>query len=59
MSRCAAALLLVVLAGCGRGEAATPQDVTVLVGGERVAVHPTQYCQDGAPGMRGGGVLIT
>ena len=47
LSRCAAALLLVVLAGCGRGEAATPQDVTVLVGGERVAVHPTQYCQDG------------
>jgi glucose/arabinose dehydrogenase len=47
VSRCAAALLLVVLAGCGRGEAATPEDVTVSVGAQKVPVHPTQYCLDG------------
>jgi hypothetical protein len=36
-----------VLAGCGRGQAATPEDVGVAVGSEQVAVHPTQYCLDG------------
>ena len=47
MSRCAAALLLVVLAGCGRGAAAAPKDVEVSVGSQQVPVHPTQYCLDG------------
>jgi glucose/arabinose dehydrogenase len=47
VSRCAAALLLLVLAGCGRGEAAGPENVEVSVGAEQVAVRPTQYCLDG------------
>jgi hypothetical protein len=47
VSRTAAALLLLVLAGCGRGQAATPQDVQVAVGSQKVPVHPTQYCLDG------------
>ena len=47
MSRCAAALLLLTLAACGRGAAATPETVEVAVGGEQVAVRPTQYCLDG------------
>ena len=47
VGRCAAALLLLVLAGCGRGQAAAPQDVHVAVGSETVALHPTQYCLDG------------
>ena len=47
VSRSAAALLLLVLAGCGRGQAATPQDVQVSVGSQKVPVHPTQYCLDG------------
>ena len=45
--RCAAALMLLVLAGCGRDEAAGPEDVEVSVGAEQVAVRPTQYCLDG------------
>ncbi|HVD29954.1 MAG TPA: DUF2771 family protein [Mycobacteriales bacterium] len=47
VSRCAAALLLLVLAGCGRDEPAGPEDVEVSVGAEQVAVRPTQYCLDG------------
>ena len=47
VGRCAAALLLVVLAGCGRGQAAGPEDVGVSVGSQDVPVHPTQYCLDG------------
>jgi hypothetical protein len=47
VGRCAAALLLVVLAGCGHGRAAAPEDVTVSVGSQDVPVHPTQYCLDG------------
>ena len=47
VSRCAAALLLLVLAGCGRGQAAAPEDVEVSVGAQQVPVHPTQYCLDG------------
>ena len=47
VSRCAAALLLVVLAGCGRGQAAAPEDIKVTVGAQQVPVHPTQYCLDG------------
>ena len=54
VSRCAAALLLLVLAGCGRGQAATPEDVHVSVGAQQVPVHPTQYCLDGE-GKRYGG----
>jgi len=47
LSRCAAALLLLVLAGCGRDQAAGPENVDVSVGAEQVAVRPTQYCLDG------------
>jgi glucose/arabinose dehydrogenase len=47
LSRSAAALLLIVLAGCGRDEAAGPENVEVSVGAEQVAVRPTQYCLDG------------
>jgi hypothetical protein len=47
MSRCAAALLLVLLAGCGRGEAAGPGDVQVRVGTQDLSVRPVQYCLDG------------
>jgi glucose/arabinose dehydrogenase len=47
LSRCAAALLLVALAGCSRGQAAAPEDVRVLVGAEQVTVHPTHFCLDG------------
>ena len=47
VGRCAAALLLLVLAGCSRGQAAAPQDVHVAAGSENVAIHPTQYCLDG------------
>jgi hypothetical protein len=47
VSRCAAALLLLALAGCGRGESPGPENVEVSVGSEQVAVHPVQYCLDG------------
>jgi uncharacterized protein DUF2771 len=47
VSRSAAVLLLLVLAGCGRGQASAPQDVQVAVGSQKVPVHPTQYCLDG------------
>jgi hypothetical protein len=47
VSRCVAALLLLVLAGCGRGAAAGPEKVEVSVGAEQVAVRPVQYCLDG------------
>ena len=47
VSRCAAALLLVVLAGCGRDEPAGPESVEVAVGAQQVAVRPVQYCLDG------------
>jgi glucose/arabinose dehydrogenase len=47
VSRCAAALLLLALAGCGRSEAAGPENVEVSVGAEQVAVRPVQYCLDG------------
>jgi hypothetical protein len=47
VSRCTAALLLVLLAGCGRDAAAGPEDVGVAVGAEDVTVRPVQYCLDG------------
>ena len=47
VGRCAAALLLLVLAGCGRGQAAAPENVEVAVGSQQGPVHPTQYCLDG------------
>jgi hypothetical protein len=46
VSRTAAALLVLVLAGCGR-DAAVPTDVRVAVGAEDVSVRPVQYCLDG------------
>ncbi len=47
VSRSAAVLLLLVLAGCGSGEPAGPPDVEVEVGAQRLAVRPVQYCLDG------------
>jgi len=47
VSRCAVALLLLAAAGCGRDEAAGPENVEVSAGAEQVAVRPTQYCLDG------------
>lgn len=47
MSRCAAALLLVLVAGCGRDSGAGPENVEVSVGTQEVAVRPVQYCLDG------------
>ena len=47
MSRSAAVLLLVVLAGCGGGEADGPPDVQVEVGAQELTVRPVQYCLDG------------
>jgi hypothetical protein len=45
--RTAPALLLVLLAGCGNGEAAGPGRVDVQVGPQTLEVRPTQYCLDG------------
>jgi hypothetical protein len=47
VSRLLAALLLLVLTGCGRGDAAGPAEVRVVVGPQDVTVRPTQYCLDG------------
>jgi len=41
-------MLLLVLSGCGGAAAAAPADVQVTVGAQKVAVHPTQACLDGA-----------
>jgi hypothetical protein len=45
--RTAPALLLVLLAGCGSGEAAGPERVDVEVGPQNLEVRPTQFCLDG------------
>jgi Protein of unknown function (DUF2771) len=46
VSRWPAALLLLSLAGCTRGDAAPP-DVQVQAGTRDVALRPTQFCLDG------------
>jgi hypothetical protein len=47
--RSAAALLVALaLSGCGGASAAAPADVQVTVGAQKVQVHPTQACLDGA-----------
>ncbi len=47
VTRGSAALLLVLLAGCGRGEAAGPGELQVEVGAQDLSVRPVQYCLDG------------
>ncbi len=47
MRRAAAPLLLVLLAGCGGGEAGAPDEVGVEVGAQDLEVRPTQFCLDG------------
>jgi hypothetical protein len=47
VSRSAAVLLLLALAGCGGGEPAGPPDVQVEAGSQKVSVRPVQYCLDG------------
>jgi hypothetical protein len=47
VSRSAAVLLLLVLAGCGGGEPAGPPDVALEVGAQELSVRPVQYCLDG------------
>ena len=46
VTRAAAALVLVVLTGCG-GAAEGPGDVRVEVGAQDVQARPVQYCEDG------------
>ena len=46
MRRAGAALLLLVLAGCG-GADEGPGDVRVQVGAQDVTARPVQYCDDG------------
>jgi hypothetical protein len=48
VGRLGAALLLLALAGCGGAAAATPADVQVAVGAQKVPAHPTQACLGGA-----------
>jgi len=45
--RLGAALLLLVLTGCGQSAPSGPADVRVAVGSQQIAVHPAQYCLDG------------
>jgi predicted small lipoprotein YifL len=47
VSRLLAALLVLVLAGCGREAPAEPAEVRVTVGPQDVSVRPSQYCLDG------------
>jgi hypothetical protein len=47
VSRLLAALLLLVLTGCGRDAAAAPAEVRVNVGPQDLSVRPTQFCLDG------------
>jgi hypothetical protein len=46
VSRWAAALLLLTVAGCSRGPSAPPE-VRVQAGSQDVSIRPTQYCLDG------------
>ncbi len=43
----AAVLLLLALAGCGNSAADAPQSIQAVVGSQKVAVRPSQYCLDG------------
>jgi hypothetical protein len=43
----AATAALLLLAGCGSGEPAGPEDVVVQAGPQEVSVSPSQYCLDG------------
>jgi hypothetical protein len=45
--RAAPPLLLVLLAGCGSGDAGEPGEVGVEVGAQELDVRPTQFCLDG------------
>ncbi|TFV63381.1 DUF2771 family protein [Geodermatophilus sp. DF01-2] len=47
MRRAAVPALVLLLAGCGSGEPAGPQDIVVQAGPQRVEVAPTQSCLDG------------
>ena len=47
MRRPAAALALLLLAGCGSGDPAGPGEVRVEVGAQDVQARPVQYCLDG------------
>jgi hypothetical protein len=47
VTRWTAAALLVVLAGCGRGDAAGPGEVGVEVGAQELSLRPVQACVDG------------
>jgi hypothetical protein len=47
VGRCAAALLLLLVAGCGSGAVATPEKAQVAVGADKVELRPTQFCLDG------------
>lgn len=39
--------VLLATAGCGKGPADAPPKVMVAVGGDKIALQPTQYCLDG------------
>ena len=43
-----AVLLVLALSGCGGAAAAAPADAQVVVGAQKVQIHPTQACLDGA-----------
>ena len=43
-----ALLLLLLVSGCSGAAAAAPADAQVVVGAQKVPVHPTQACLDGA-----------
>jgi Protein of unknown function (DUF2771) len=47
VTRLSAVLLLLALAGCGNRAADAPQSIQAVVGSQKVAVRPSQYCLDG------------